>query len=215
MTQSSNTLILTDFEKDALKEIINLAFGTASAGLADVMGMYVFLNVPVIEVMQPEEICKYIENEISHSKGLNVVEQYYIGKIRGMAYMVLSFENVEEILTILGLREIQKINHYSHDILAQETIIEIGNIIIGACVSKIAEMLSDVVTYLPPRFIGSDYSLEAISKEIFKPDSYVIILKTIFKFEGKEVNGYIFLVNTYDSIQWLKDSINKFIEAYI
>lgn len=215
MNSHDNELVLTDFEKDALKEIINLSFGSASAGLADVIGMYVFLNVPTIEIMQPDEICKYIEKEIFLQKGLNIVEQYYIGKIRGMAYMILSFDNVEEILSILGLNEMHKIQNYSHDVLAQETIIEIANIIIGACVSKIAEMLSDVVTYLPPRYIGSDCSLEAISNKLFKPNSYVIILKTVFQFEAREVNGYIFLVNTYESIKWLKDSINKFIEDYI
>ncbi len=206
---------LTDFEKDALREIINLAFGNAAASLADVLGMYVFLNVPVINLMNPNEISSYIEKELNSSTGINIVEQYYIGKIRGIAFLVMSYENSEEILSLLGHSDLLKLDDYSVDQLAQETLIEIGNIIIGACVSKLAEVLSDNVIYMPPRYIGGYYSPEKVSDELFKPNSYVIMLKTVFHFESKDVNGFLFLVNSYDSINWLKDSIGLFISNYV
>ncbi len=206
---------LSEFEKDALREIINLAFGDAAAGLAEVMGIYVFLNVPLIQIMSPEDISSYIEKELSSSTGLNIVEQYYIGKIKGVAFMVMSYENAEEILSILGDKDLLKLDDYSVDMLAQETLVEIGNIIIGACVSKIAEILSDNVIYFPPRYLRGSYDTSNLPPEFFRSNSYVVMLKTVFKFETKELNGFLFLVNSYDSVHWLKDSIDKFVSSYV
>ncbi len=206
---------LSEFEKDALREIINLAFGEAAAGLAEVMGIYVFLNVPLIQIMSPSEISSYIEKELSLSSGLNIVEQYYIGKIRGVAFLVMSYENAEDILSILGDKDLLKLDDYAVDLLTQETLVEIGNIVIGACVSKIAEILSDSVMYLPPRYLGASYNANNLPPEFFKSNSYVVMLKTIFKFETKEINGFLFLVNSYDSLQWLRDSIDKFVANYV
>ncbi|HIJ59360.1 MAG TPA: hypothetical protein HPP56_01905 [Nitrospirae bacterium] len=207
--------ILSEFEKDALKEIINLAFGDAAGTLADVMGMYVFLNVPVVDIMQPEDVVKYISKELELDSGFNIIEQYYIGKIKGVAFLVMSYENSESIISILNSDIYSLIKDHPIDLLAKETLMEIANIIIGACVSKIAELLADNVVYMPPRFVGENYSVDTIPKKVFNKNSYVIMLKTIFKFESKDINGIIFLVNSYESIKWLKNSINKFISTYV
>ena len=89
------------------------------------MGIYVFLNVPLIQIMSPSEISSYIEKELSLSSGLNIVEQYYIGKIRGVAFLVMSYENAEDILSILGDKDLLKLDDYAVDLLTQETLVEI------------------------------------------------------------------------------------------
>lgn len=215
MKQHDDNYNLTDVEKDALKEIINLAFGDAAGMLADVIGMYVFLNVPVVDIMQPEDVINHITEELQSNTGFNIIEQYYIGKIKGVAFLVMSYENSESIISILNSDFANIIEEHSIDLLTRETLVEIANIIIGACVSKIAEILSDNVVYMPPRYVGESYSIDTIPKELFKSNSYVIMLKTIFKFESRDVNGIIFLVNSYESIKWLKNSINTFINNYV
>ncbi len=207
--------ILTELERDAFKEIINIAFGKAAASLADIIGLYVILSVPKVEILQPGEIQQFIEREVNETKGLNIIEQYYIGKIRGAAFLVLSYENSKQLLSLLGGEEQKEsLNFFSIAMLEQETVTEIGNIIIGACVSKTAELLKDFVTYTPPRFIGGKFSGYDLPQKLFDKETYAIVLKTLFQFENKDINGHLFLVNSVESLDWLKKAIHDYMKHY-
>lgn len=207
--------ILTELEKDAFKEIINIAFGKAAASLADIIGLYVILSVPKVEILQPEEIQRFIEREIGEAKGLHIIEQYYIGKIKGAAFLVLSYENSKQLLSLLEKEEIKEsFNFSSIAMLEQETVTEIGNIIIGACVSKTAELLKDFVTYTPPRFIGGKFSGYDLPQKLFDKETYAIVLKTLFQFENKNISGFLFLVNSVESLDWLKKAIHDYMKHY-
>jgi chemotaxis protein CheC len=205
---------LTDLERDALKEMINVSFGDAAASLAEIIGTYVLLSVPNVEIMQPEQIAAYIEREFSDPEELSIVEQYFIGKIKGAAFLVFSHEGGRRLLSLFeGAGQIDT-STYSLDFLEKETLTEVGNIVIGACVSKLAELLSDMVSYLPPRFISRAGVQGSFSGALFEGESHVILLKTLFQFEARNVSGYLFLVNSYESMQWLKKAIGEFIDGY-
>jgi chemotaxis protein CheC len=212
---SSPKLFLNELEKDALKEIINLSFGDAASSLADIIGTYVLLSVPDVEIMQRDEIMQYIDRELSESKDLSIVEQYYIGKLEGAAFLVFSYDAGRQLLSLFEGGDDMDMGDYSMDFMEKEALTEVGNIIIGACVSKLAELLSDNVSYMPPRFLWSKNLRNAFSGGIFDRESYVILLKTIFQFEENDVRGFLFLVNSFESVTWLKTAIDEFIEKYV
>jgi len=39
-------------------------------------------------------------------------------------------------------------------------------------------------------------------------------MRTVFRFEERDVRGFLFLVTTHDSIVWLKKALAEFIENY-
>jgi len=100
------------------------------------------------------------------------------------------------------------------DALEQETLMEVGNILIGACVGKLAELLGDNVTYSPPRVISGNSPSNAIPADTFEKDSSAIVLKTVFCFNERNVEGFLFLVTSHDSIVWLKKALATFMEQY-
>jgi len=102
----------------------------------------------------------------------------------------------------------------SADALEKETLMEIGNILIGACVGKLAELLKDSVTYSPPRVVTENTPNDAIPASLFDPSASAIVLKTVFSFEERNVNGFLFLVTSHDSILWLKKSLITFMEQF-
>jgi chemotaxis protein CheC len=104
--------------------------------------------------------------------------------------------------------------NYDIDVLEKETLVEIGNIIIGACVGKIAEMLGDVVTYAPPRFFSQEQIYGTLDDVLNKSDSFAILFKTVFNFEQYNVSGYLFLVSQYNIMPWLKQAIAEFLGPY-
>ena len=124
---------------------------------------------------------------------------YYL---TGTAFLVFSYDAGKQLLSLFEGEDEIAISDFSMDFLEKEALTEVGNIIIGACVSKLAELLSDNVSYMPPRFLLSKNLRTAFSGGIFDRESYVILLKTIFQFEEKDVSGFLFLVNSYESVKW-------------
>ncbi|MFW9804675.1 MAG: chemotaxis protein CheC, partial [Candidatus Thorarchaeota archaeon] len=100
------------------------------------------------------------------------------------------------------------------DILERETLMEVGNILIAACVGKLAELLQDVVNYTPPLVLEEKDYNDAISSGHYDPDKTAIVLKTDFAFESGNVSGFLFLITSNESIKWLKDALQFFIEQY-
>lgn len=89
---------------------------------------------------------------------------------------------------------------------------EIGNILIGACVGKISELLNTSVIYSPPQAIFVKENKYDSLVNLFDSSQSVIVMKT--RFQQKKGEGFILIITDQDSLDWLKDALDKFMEAY-
>ncbi|MBI4848785.1 MAG: chemotaxis protein CheC [Nitrospirae bacterium] len=208
--------ILTSEEGEILQEIMNIAFGKSAADLADVIDTHVVLSIPFIKIMQVTELPMYIREHVKDYKKISIVEQNFWGRFKGDALLVFSSGSGKELIAMLqhGPGEISSFESDPIDILERETLMEVGNILIGACVGKLAELLKDVVTYTPPMVVVERYYTDALSERQFDVDKTAIVLKTDFSFTEGNVSGFLFLVTNNDSIKWLKEALRIFIEQY-
>ncbi|RJQ55800.1 MAG: chemotaxis protein CheC [Nitrospiraceae bacterium] len=206
--------ILTAEEIEILQEIMNISFGKSAADLADVIDTHVVLNVPYISIMQVTDLPDYIRNHVKDYKNISIVEQHFFGRFKGDALLVFSSGSGKELIRMLQHGESVSLESDPVEILERETLMEVGNILIGACVGKLAELLKDVVTYNPPLIILERYYQDAFSGNHFNPDRTAIVLKTDFTFTEGDVSGFLFLVTSHDSIQWLKEALRLFIAQY-
>lgn len=213
MDEANNTII-SDEERNILQEIMNIAFGKAAADLAEVIDIYVALSVPYIQIIKAAELPLYLKNEIKEYKKISIVEQKYWGKFKGDALLIFPTGAGKELITLLEPDRDLSYESDPIDVLERESLMEIGNILIGACVGKIAELLNDSVTYTPPRVILEDIPLESISEDQLCSNNSVILLKTVFEFKERDVNGFLFLTTSHDCIDWLKKALHGFLEQF-
>ena len=206
--------ILTDDEIEILKEIMNIAFGKSAAGLADVIDTHVVLNVPYMKIMHVSDIPDYFSEHVRQYESISVIEQKFRGRFRGDALLVFSSGAGKELVNMLCMDERSGLESDHVEILEREALMEIGNILIGACVGKITEMLKDIVTYTPPMIIVEKSCHDAFFINRFDPESTAIVLKTDFRFEQGNVSGFLFLITSQKSVAWLKDALREFIEQY-
>jgi len=206
--------LLTEEEVSILQEIMNISFGQSAADLADVIDTHVVLSVPYIDILEVPELPDYIRNHVKDYKNINIVEQKFWGKFRGDALLIFSSGAGKELMSLLQTDNKNVLGSDPFDILERETLMEVGNILIGACVGKLSELLRDVVTYTPPMVIVEKDYREAISNGHYDEDKKAIILKTDFRFDEGDVSGFLFLVTNNDSVRWLKEALRTFIEQY-
>jgi chemotaxis protein CheC len=205
---------LTELEKDALQEIMNIGFGRAAADLAEIINLHVILSVPHIAVLQSDEVISYIHKQIPDTTDMSMITQFFSGKFSGGSFLVFPHGEGRKLLRIFDGEMALLGENYDIDVLEKETLVEIGNIIIGACVGKIAEMLGDVVSYAPPRFFSQDQIFETLDDVLNASDSFAILFKTVFNFEQYNVSGYLFLVSQQSIMPWLKQAIAEFLGPY-
>lgn len=206
--------LISSDEKDILQEIMNIAFGQAAADLAEVINIFVVLSVPCVETFTAAELPGYLREQVSEYGSISILEQNFWGDFKGSAFMMFQADSGRELVAIFGEENGVGLSHAMDTTLEQETLMEVGNILIGACVGKLAELLGDMVTYSPPRVIIDKIPADAIPANAFDANSSAIVLKTLFCFNERNVEGFLFLVTSHDSIVWLKKALHSFMEQY-
>lgn len=205
---------INEEEKDILQEIMNIAFGKAAADLAELINIFVVLSVPDIRIIRAINLPEYIRTEFAEFDNISIVEQNFWGGFKGNALLVFPADAGKELITLLGDGGEHTFESESSDILEKETLIEVGNILIGACVGKVAELLKDVVSYSPPRIIYENHPNISEPKILFDSSNSAIILKTVFCFDERDVNGFLFLITSDKSVIWLKKALADFMAQY-
>jgi chemotaxis protein CheC len=209
---NAKEMITTD-ETDTLQEIMNIAFGRAASDLAEYIDIFVVLSPPNIKVLQAFDLPSYLNNELKDYDKISVVEQNFWGKFKGNAFLVFPSGTGKRMISLFNSENKIFESEPSYE-LEKETFLEIGNILIGACIGKIAELLGDVTTYSPPRVVVENSLRGVVYDNLSDPDNLAIVLRTIFEFNEKNVSGYMFILTKQESFAWLKTALNKFLEQY-
>lgn len=199
-----------------LAEVMNIAFGKASADLARVIDIRVILSVPHVEIMKAEGLLPRITEETGVYEPISVIEQNFWGKYKGSA--LLAFPSTASRGLVSLFDDEAPTTGPINPLLEKETLLEVGNILIGACVSKVAELLDDAVSFSPPRLIPrvtmDNISKETVSSRLNDPQHSAVLMKTVFHFEDKDIKGFLFLVADQDSMKWLKTALNNFVAKF-
>ena len=201
--------LLSRSETLVLQELMNIAFGSASGELEEVLKIYVELKVPQVDVVPVGHLTDYFGGAAELGGSTTVVEQQFWGVFAGTGFLVLPRESGRVLLAVLEGYDGERFADRSDDVLEQGAILEVGNILTGACIGRIAELLDTVVTYTPPQVRLGDALSEDL-RHLEERSEIAIILKTYFHFTEQGVDGFIFIATQEESLGWLKKSIAKF-----
>ena len=208
--------IITDDERDILQEVMNIAFGKASAGLAELIDIYVVLSIPDISLLRTADVPQYIEEEIEDFEKVSVIKQNFRGKFHGSALLFFPGDAGKQLFSLFenGEKPATDLDNLSV-VIEKETLLEVGNILIGASISKVAELLDDEITYQPPKILVDSTPNDIVDWDLAEPECPAIIMRTVFGFEKRDISGFLFLIPSYNSFEWLKKALNSFLEQYI
>jgi len=205
---------ITDEEIEILQEIMNIAFGKATADLAEYIDIFIKLSVPDVHIKKTDDISQYIGEAIQNREPISVVEQRFWGKCKGYALLIFPAGSGKALIGILSGDDLDAYGSDPIDELEKAALMEIGNILIGACIGKIADILNDVMTYSPPLVLLEKHAGAIVLHKLTALHDHAIVLRTIFNFEKREVSGQLMLLFSQESIRWLKKALNEFMEQY-
>jgi chemotaxis protein CheC len=181
------TFALDADKADALQELVNLGMGSAGATLATVLGAFVELKVPGIEVVAPSSVGRRLLAGVWGEREFLCVRQGFFGGLSGEALMLLhGFEQAS-----LGAL-------FGHDAaprsgLDEEVALDIANAVMGACISGITQVLEHPVSFSPPCLLGSrEATAAAVTREI-STWRQVLLVDIDFHLEGHQLESRVLI----------------------
>jgi len=183
-------MLLTDEQKDALTELVNIAFSRTAAALSDLTGHRVSLNVPKVAIHPITELhtalSEFVLGEIAS------VHQIFSGPVSGDAILMLNYEGANSLIDLLT-GENQGSGRM--DVSGQEVLMETGNILLNACLGVFGNLLKVHVTFSVPRLhleeLNSMLDSLVIGQEELR---YALIIYTTFQIKESSVTGYLIIV---------------------
>ena len=136
---------LTEDQRDALQELMNIAMGQAAERLALLTNTMVTLSVPFIHPLIREQNNLLIPEHLRRSFMI-VTRQSFLGELRGEVFVCFGSKGADELAELLG---------YKGSGLEQqhELMLDVTNILTGACISGLARQVATQVSYDAPSIL--------------------------------------------------------------
>ena len=191
---------LTDRQRDAISELINIAFARTGAALSELTGHRVILNAPEVTVHPttelPGALAKFIPGEIAS------IHQVFGGPVAGDALLLLNHDgavHLTDLLTDGGGPPSSRL-----DESAREVLTEVGNILLNACLGMFGNLLDVRVSFSVPRLHMEtlDELLASLIEGGSEPQ-YALVIYTAFQIRDSSVRGFLVMVLSVTSLDRL------------
>ena len=180
---TSDYVPLTELERDALTELINIGVSRAASSLRKMVGEEVLLSVPAVEVVSHKSAITLIGER--ESDDLVAVRQDFAGPFAGRALLIFPrAKSLDLVRAVAGVDMAKK----ELEEIEQDTLSEIGNVILSCCLSMMANMLKQSFTMsLPEVLRGNGSKLFEITSP--SDDSLVVFLYINFSVHNRDIRG--------------------------
>ena len=184
---------LTEFEKDSLGELINMAMGSAAGKLQELSGNEVNMSVPHIKLIEITDYKKLLQDE-NNGKDLISVSEAFNGSFKGNAVLIFHFE--KSLNLVKNLVPDLEIDGEFND-LEEEVLTEVGNILLNSCISTFANVLNKEFNTDIPKFNRGNLDNIIEGQLSIDGEFHAILLAEIdFTVESKEISGHMALTLT-------------------
>ncbi len=198
-----NPITLTEDEKDVLQELMNVAYGNATAVVAEMLDAFATLSIPNIKVMETSALLEEFQSLKGSSYFFST--QAFVGEFSGESAFFIDNESAQNLSTHLELE--------SEDDL-DDAILELTNVLTSSLTTRLAQEMDTEVRFSLPSISKVPLG-EIANNQTFKEYSQVIVIDTQLIFEDQKINGEIFILTKDGSIEWLKNRLNIILEALI
>lgn len=197
---------LSELHLDALAEIFSIGAGRAALSLSEIVGDEVRISVPSVQVIFTEDINS---TTLSLNSGpFGAVTQHFSGPFDAEAVLLFTEEQALKIVSdMMGSQmSIEEIAEFEH-----EAMCEVGNIILNACLSAMADILSFTLESSLPHYTvaSADEILHRLKKNSNHP--YVLVLHIDLAIEKQHTAGNLVFLLSSSSLTNLVTHIDQFL----
>jgi chemotaxis protein CheC len=97
------------------------------------------------------------------------------------------------------------------EIMQEEILLELGNITVGACIGKIAELLNTVLSYSVPQIVLKKASISQLCSRNLETgrEEPILIIDNVLSIDDQKFKFYLFIILNSNSLSWLYQVLDK------
>lgn len=196
-----NTL-LSEEQRDALQELMNISMGQAANALARLIETRITLSIPKIVAATPAELSAILtkQNEANW-----FTRQSFMGTVNGEALTLLTKDGCE------ALAEAMEYDLPLSAESSRELVLELANILAGACLTGFAEQLDLNTKLSMPTLYSPDLLFRTDNHEPARWLS-TLLFEVEFSVDASTFDSKVIICLEQKSIETLLNSIQSLLE---
>ena len=184
---------------DAFREVVNVAMGRAAALLARLLGVFVQLPVPNVNLFEVGELHMALA-DAQRGDGLTAVCQGFIGSgIAGEALLIFHDSEMDDMARLMS--------GFSSDYSEIEMLLDLSSVLIGACLNGIAGQIDVQFSQSHPIVLGEHASIEELIKLNRPRWKTTLAVEISYSIEGHHIHFDLLLLFTEDSVALLSNKL--------
>lgn len=200
---------LNQDQQETIVELMNIGVGRAAAALSKLVQDEVLLSVPKVDFVG----IKTAESRFAEilPVALAGVTQAFSGFISGKAALIFPEERSLELVRIVVGHELTA-SEISE--LEQDTLAELGNILLNSCLATLANILHrEIHTSLPEAYSGNCHNMLKLLCE--QEDSMIMLVQVDFSLLQRELQGYLAFIIDLQTASGFHDALNEYLEKLL
>ncbi|MBD2720867.1 chemotaxis protein CheC [Hymenobacter sp. BT189] len=197
---------MTDLERDIIREILNIGLARAADSFAVIAQERVLLEVPNIDLLMSEDIMRKVREYQSRHVA---IQSDIRGDFNGTTLMFFSGQHIQRLSRVclrMNAPEALEVNE-----LQESLLLEISNIITGALVTQLANILKANIYGAPPTAPRGDIA-DMMQNLLPQQQLQPLIFSVITQFSDKDNMVELPLMLFFDRVTFAK--ILEIIRSY-
>lgn len=198
--------MLSQDQKDALQEIANIGMGQAGASIAEVLGEFVQLSIPRVLIVPPEEVPVALAWTVGEGP-VSAVRQAFHSVMRGEALVIYGEQRCNDLADLMGY-EREFLDHAAE----RELLLDVSNILVGACLGGIAEQLQLDIGFSAPSLMADSIPLADLLQDADISWRTALLVEVNFRLEQRSFACHLVMLMPDGEVAALAEALDRFLE---
>jgi len=202
----NNTAGYTEEQNDALKELLNIAMGQAADSLARALGAYVQISVPRIDVIEAQQLSETLKGINLYDDKVIGIRQAFFSDLNGEAIAIFGSHDCDQVADLMGYDELD-------DIEGQELLLDIANVLIGACMTGFGRQIDANIGFSPPKIMAENVVLDKLFADENPLWDNSLMMEIHFGLADRSFMCELVFFMSGDSIEKVRNTIDQFLDS--
>ena len=187
--------------RDCYQEIANVAMGRAGDLLARLLDVFVVLPIPNVNLIEVSELTMALSDVENKEKTSGICQGFIGAGISGEALLILNDSSFKDVASLM------KYDNELDNNVELELLMDMANLLIGACLSGISEQLDMSFSQGHPVVLGQHRQISELIATNTKKWKKTLAIEISYSIENYPIKCDLLLLFTEESVVTLNNKI--------
>lgn len=199
-------VVLEDDLRDCYQEIANVAMGRAGDLLARLLDVFVKLPIPNVNLIEVSELSMALSAVESHESTSGICQGFIGAGISGEALLILTDSSFKDVASLMNYK------YEVNDSTELELLMDMANVLIGACLHGISEQLDMPFSQGHPVVLGQHRKISELIANNANKWKRTLAIEISYHIEGYPIKCDLLFLFTEDSMKTLNNKISYLLD---